>query len=256
MPRGLRPAVGPRGVHSPQVEQMAAGEADREPSPTDVSVLRAASGRFAGTLDKTLRSAIVPYGYTVTIWASGAYLISLRGVPAMLEAFAFVAGAIFAFGVLTGLSQRRRPEADPSAVRPPIHPDSSHPIFAAGLHVAAVGIAFVAASLVDETLGNAAWFFGPFVVTLVYLSIASAEMAIAIELNQREIRLRGARPQMWGRRRTDRLQAGAEDDGPAAEQWPSAGGAVAPAESQVGAASESAPPAGRRTGAGGGSAVR
>jgi hypothetical protein len=236
------------------VEQRAAGQADKEPSPTDVSVLRAASGRFAGTLDKTLRSAIVPYGYTVTIWASGAYLISLRGVPAMLEAFAFVAGAIFAFGVLTGLSQRRRPEPDPSAVRPPIHPDSSHPIFAAGLHVAAVGLAFVAASLVDETLGNAAWFFGPFVVTLVYLSIASAEMAIAIELNQREVRLRGSRPQMWGRRRTDRLPPGTEDHG-AVEEWPSAGGAVAPAEPRAGAAGEPAPPAEPRTAAGGGTAA-
>ena len=35
-------------------------------------VLRGAAGRYGPRLDNTLRSAVVPYGYTVTISASGA----------------------------------------------------------------------------------------------------------------------------------------------------------------------------------------
>lgn len=154
-------------------------------------MLRGAAARYEGTLDKTLRSAVIPYGYTVTIWASGAYLISLRGIPNGWQAFAFVAGATLAFGVLTTVSQRL-PGADPDLVAPPIHPDSRNPIFASGLHIAAVGIAFAAATLVDSLLLDWAWFFGSFAVTIIYLLVASAELAIATELNQREIGLRRA----------------------------------------------------------------
>lgn len=155
-------------------------------------MLRAAAARFAGTLDKTLRSAVIPYGYTVTIWASGAYLISLQGLPSGIEAFAFVAGATLAFGVLASLSQRRPGSIEEPMVAP-IHPDSRHPLFAAGLHIAAVGLAFGAATLIDSALGNFAWFLGSFAVTFIYLLIASAELAISVELNQREIGLRRAR---------------------------------------------------------------
>lgn len=162
-----------------------------EVTPLDPSVLRGAGHRFNQTLDKTLRSAVVPYGYTVTIWASGAYLIHLRGVPGLFEAFAFVAGALGAFGLLSAFSQRR-PGDPASTVAPPIHPDSSHPIFAAGLHIAAVGLAFLAAGVIDRAFGDVGWFFGSFAVTLIYLSIASAELAIAVELNQRQIGVRRA----------------------------------------------------------------
>lgn len=161
--------------------------------PLDRSVIRGAGHRYGITLDKTLRSAVVPYGYTVTIWASGAYLISLRGVPGAVEAFCFVAGALAAFGILASLSQRQPNVPRGDTIAPPIHPDSSHPIFAAGLHIAAVGLAFAAAALVDELLGTAAWFFGSFAVTLIYLSIASAELAIAVEMHQREIAIRAPR---------------------------------------------------------------
>jgi hypothetical protein len=174
------------------VEHGSGETSGRAPKPTDPSVLRGAASRYEGTLDKTLRSAVIPYGYTVTIWASGAYLISLRGIPNGWQAFAFVAGATLAFGVLATISQRL-PGADSDLVAPPIHPDSRNPIFAAGLHIAAVGIAFAAATLVDGLLLDFAWFFGSFAVTMIYLLVASAELAIAIELNQREIGLHRAR---------------------------------------------------------------
>ena len=74
-----------------------------------------------------------------------------------------------------------------------MQPESRHPIFAAGLHVAAVGLAIGAATLIDSALRDFAWFLGSFAVTLIYLMIASAELAISVELNEREIGLRRAR---------------------------------------------------------------
>ena len=157
-------------------------------------MLRGAGERWDQTLDKTLRSAVIPYGYTVTVWSTGAYLVHLRGIPSGLEAFAFVCGAIIAFAILATISQRRSGSGDLMTNEPlPIHPDSSHPIFVAGLHIFAVGIAFGGASLVDSSLGNAAWFFGSFVVTLLYLSLSSLELALAIEMHRRQIGLGRAR---------------------------------------------------------------
>jgi hypothetical protein len=174
------------------VEQRREEGEGRPLTPLDASVIRASARRFDGILDMTLRSAFVPYGYTVTIWAAGAYLISQRGLPSMLEAFAFVAGAILAFAVLAAISQRRHQPA-PERAGPTMRPESSHPIFAAGLHIAAVGLALGCAALIDLGLGQGAWLLAPFAVTSIYLAIASAELAIAIELRQREIGLETAR---------------------------------------------------------------
>lgn len=157
-------------------------------------MIRASAQRYDQILDMTLRSAVVPYGYTVTIWAAGAYLISKRGFPSVFEAFAFVSGAILAFAVLTAISQRRhRPAPEDAPDRTILHPESSHPIFAAGLHIAAVGLALGCAALIDISLGQGAWVLTSFAVTSIYLAIASAELAIAIELRRREIGLDTAR---------------------------------------------------------------
>ena len=107
--------IAPGRIDSDAVEPGETSGSEPQPRLTDGGVLRAAAARYAGTLDKTLRSAVIPYGYTVTVWASGAYLISLRGLPSGLEAFAFVVGATLAFGVLASMSQRRpKPIEEPT----------------------------------------------------------------------------------------------------------------------------------------------
>jgi len=170
------------------------GDEDSRPSPLDPGVLRAAARRWDGTLDKTLRSAVIPYGYTVTTWATGAYLVGEQGLPSGFEAFIFVVGAIVAFALLSTLSARRAGSGELMTTEPiPIHPDSTHPLFVAGFHILAIGAAFGAAAGVDELLGNAAWFVGSFVVTLVYLALSSFELAVAIEMHRREISLARAR---------------------------------------------------------------
>lgn len=168
------------GGHGPAVND--------EPNPLDPGVVRGAAGRFDATLDKTLRAAVVPYGYTVTIWATGAYLIRDQAEPGAVfgHALMFIFGALLAFALLATLSQRRRAHAAPPPDEPlPIHPDSSHPIMLAGLHILAAGIAFGAGALVKVGFGELAWFLTPFTVTVLYLALSSLELAMAIEMHRR-----------------------------------------------------------------------
>jgi hypothetical protein len=44
-------------------------------------------------LGETVTSSAAPYGYTLTVWASGAVLIRSHGTPSVGEVFLFVAGA-------------------------------------------------------------------------------------------------------------------------------------------------------------------
>ena len=176
------------------MEQKSTGDEQSRLNPLDPGVVRAASRRWDGTLDKTLRAAVIPYGYTVTTWATGAYLVGVRGLPSAFEGFIFVCGAIVAFALLSVLSARIAGTGELLTTEPlPIHPDSTHPIFVAGFHILAIGAAFAAAAAVDELVGNVAWFFGSFVVTIIYLALSSFELAMAIELHRREIGLKRAR---------------------------------------------------------------
>jgi len=51
-------------------------------------------------LATVLRSAAVPYGYTVTVWGTGMMLTRERGLPSVAEIFLFVLGAVAGFAVL------------------------------------------------------------------------------------------------------------------------------------------------------------
>ena len=176
------------------METKDSGDEESRLGPLDPGVLKGAARRWDATLDKTLRAAVIPYGYTVTTWATGAYLVGEQGLPSAFEAFIFVCGAIIAFALLSALSARRAGSGELLTTEPiPIHPDSTHPIFVAGFHIVAIGVAFAAAAGLDEITGNAAWFLGSFVVTLIYLALSSFEIAVAVELHRREFGLKQAR---------------------------------------------------------------
>jgi hypothetical protein len=156
-------------------------------SEAGTGLLREAGGRLRSSLERTLSATSVPYGYTVTIWVAGAYLIRRQGsdTPGLgvAEGVAFAAGALLGFAVLAALSGRLTSsapagsEARDAGVR--------HPLFAAGFHILAIGLALLTAMLAARWLGDAAWFLTPFLATSVYLAAASAELAIALELSHR-----------------------------------------------------------------------
>ena len=144
------------------------------------SLIGRSFGRWAGTLEATLRSTVVPYGYTITIWVAGAYLVRQQGtgIPGLGfdQAIAFVAGALLAFGVLASLSARLPQNVGISDI--PSGPDAArHPLFAAGVHVIAIGLALGAAAASRAYLGDLAWFTTPFLATGIYLGAARTSSA-------------------------------------------------------------------------------
>jgi hypothetical protein len=103
-PSGDRPAA-PRRAR-PRAENAVAGLAcveaygwHREPTPSAVSTLRAA-------LATNVAASAAPYGYTVTLWSSGAILMASHGMPHVADVFAFLAGALAGFGLMATLAQR------------------------------------------------------------------------------------------------------------------------------------------------------
>src|SRR5437660_4917124 len=72
-----------------------------------------ASGQVESGYGSALRTAVAasaaPYGYTLTIWTSGAVLSHARGIPGAGDALLFLAGAVAAYVLVAG--RRLQPDA-------------------------------------------------------------------------------------------------------------------------------------------------
>jgi hypothetical protein len=62
----------------------------------------------------TLQASAVPYGYTLTIWSTGAVLIAALGAPPVSGVMSFTAGAVSAYWLLSALSDKDFDHAPPS----------------------------------------------------------------------------------------------------------------------------------------------
>lgn len=119
-----------------------------------------------------LEASAAPYGYTITIWSSGALLSHFRSSPNLWQVLLFIVGAIGAFTVL-GLGGRRA-----VARAKPIRPDPAR-VWAGVLDWFAVGLAVGAAALTAQVDSWAAWPASSFAATVIYLSAASFQLALA-----------------------------------------------------------------------------
>jgi hypothetical protein len=122
-------------------------------------------------LATVLRSAAVPYGYTVTVWTSGMTLTRERGLPSVDEIFLFMLGAVAGFallGVIARLTDGMPFEASDSALRR-----------TGMMQFVAVGAALGSATLIALIHSGVAWPLGAFVATATYLSLATLELTLA-----------------------------------------------------------------------------
>lgn len=133
--------------------------------------------------ERTLRTALttviaasaVPYGYTLAIWGTGAMLVRSRGAPTTGEAFIFAAGAIAGF-YLTERLLLLLTEETLGRVKPIDRYDDR--VFAGLLDWIAVGAALGAASLLAGIHSWIPWLVGPLAATVLYLLIASLQLAV------------------------------------------------------------------------------
>jgi hypothetical protein len=127
--------------------------------------------RYLAALATALRGTALPYGYTLTVWASGMVLTHERGPPSVAEVFLFMAGAIVGFGLL-GLVVRL------TGTRP-FEPSFSDLRRAGTIQLLAVGGGLGAATLIALVRSGIAWPLGAFVATVGYLALATLELALS-----------------------------------------------------------------------------
>jgi hypothetical protein len=113
------------------------------------------------------RGSALPYGYTLTVWCSGAVLMHSHGPPPVGDVFLFLAGGVAAFAVLAAIA---RGAPDPAEPRP------ADMLATGASHFVAVGGAVGAVALLAEIHGAVAWPLGSFTATLVYLLLATLEL--------------------------------------------------------------------------------
>jgi hypothetical protein len=82
----------------------------RQPSLLERRELVLALRRAFATM---VSSSAAPYGYTLTVWSSGALLIHFRHAPTVWEVFLFLFGAVVAFAALWLFGRGPIEESDP-----------------------------------------------------------------------------------------------------------------------------------------------
>lgn len=135
--------------------------------------MQAGRRSYRSHLKTAVAASAAPYGYTLTIWTSGAVATHARGIPTAWEALLFLAGAVLGFGVAAGLAYGYPSEIFASreygAVR-----------LWGGFHLLSVGLAIGAAALVTASVRDpVAWMIVGFVATLVYLVVIAAQFTLA-----------------------------------------------------------------------------
>jgi hypothetical protein len=128
---------------------------------------------YRNHLQTAVATSAAPYGYTLTIWTSGAVTTHSRGIPTAWEALIFLAGAVLGFAVTAALAYGR-----PSEILAPREHGSVR--LWGGFHLVSVGLAIGAAALVTALVKNPIdWLIVGFIATLVYLVVIAAQFTLA-----------------------------------------------------------------------------
>jgi hypothetical protein len=121
-------------------------------------------------LGTIVSASAAPYGYTVTLWSSGALLIHSRGQPDVGEVFLFAAGALIGFAML-GIGARPALQVS-RAIE-----GSSERVITGVLHWFSVGAATGAVALIAQIPSWVAWPAGSLVATTLFLLCSGLQLA-------------------------------------------------------------------------------
>ena len=125
---------------------------------------------------RNLRAAVAfsagPYGYTLTLWSTGAVLTGTHGIPTPLSAVTFVVGAVLAFATV-GASAF-------GSLKEDLTREKGHEVLWGSGQVFSVGLSISAAVVVGYYVeGFVAWPLTGFVVTALFLLVVGAESTAA-----------------------------------------------------------------------------
>lgn len=136
---------------------------------------------FRASLGTVVSASAAPYGYTISLWSSGALLIHYHGFPKVGDVFLFLTGALLGFALVGAFAHGAL------RTRVPITPGRGH-VLTGLLHWFATGLAVGSVALVATVPGWIAWSLGSLIATSVYLVGASVQLAVVTAMR----RARGA----------------------------------------------------------------
>lgn len=127
---------------------------------------------YRAALGATVAATVAPYGYTLTVWTTGAVIAHAHGIPDAVDALLFLLGAVTAFTVLAVVTLGTTVER--------LVPVPTHTVIWGGLHFVAVGLAIAAAWAVSDVVADAAvWPAAGAVGTGIYLPCSALQLQLA-----------------------------------------------------------------------------
>lgn len=131
---------------------------------------------YGRNLRAAVMASVAPYGYTLTVWTSGALLIHARGLTDIGQVLLFMAGAVIGYA-LVGLVAFRGLGTGQGA------PTSPPPTLWGNLHFASIGLAICGSYLAAHAFhGLISWPATGFAATAIYLLVLGAELTAASAL--------------------------------------------------------------------------
>lgn len=128
---------------------------------------------YRAHLKSAVATSAAPYGYTLTVWTSGAVTTHARGVPTAWEALLLLAGAVLGFGVTAALAYGHPSEVLVSRQHGSVR-------LWGGFHLVSVGLAIGSTALMTAIIKSpVVWFAVGFAATLVYLVVIAAQFTFA-----------------------------------------------------------------------------
>jgi hypothetical protein len=144
-------------------------------------------------LRESLRSSIAvstaPYGYTLTIWGSGAVAMKPLGSPGLLEVLLYMAGAVVAFLVVEAFAYGVPALRIGFGPPPPVTVWGSAHWLSTGLSI------FAAWGIAHAIAGAGVWALLGGVVTLLYLLLNACQVTLAKRQLPDDRRWHPARPE-------------------------------------------------------------
>jgi hypothetical protein len=126
------------------------------------------TGLAVGTI---VSASAAPYGYTVSVWSSGAILIRYHSNPTVGDVLLFAVGALTGFALLGLVAHGKLRQTAPLAPGP-------ERVIAGALHWFAVGVALGAVVLIAQISSWVAWPLGSFAATGLCLLAAGLQLAL------------------------------------------------------------------------------
>lgn len=132
------------------------------------------SGDYRRNLSSAVGTSAAPYGFTLSVWSTGAVTMSFRDTPGPPQVLVFVAGVVIAFALIGSLAY--------GGVRGYSGGERHSVELWGNFHIPAVGLAVGSATLIGYLVSNDfAWFLVPLVSTALYLLALGAEFTVAEE---------------------------------------------------------------------------